>query len=36
MPNWKPGRQSGQDVRVRFVLPIKFALNNQSPPQNQK
>lgn len=36
MPNWKPGRQSGQDVRVRFVLPIKFSLNNQSPPENQK
>ena len=25
-PNWKPGRQADEDVRVRFVLPIKFAL----------
>ena len=33
MPKWKPGKQSGQDVRVRFVLPIKFSLNNQSAPQ---
>ena len=25
-PNWQPGRQAGEDVRVRFVLPIKFKL----------
>jgi len=24
MPNWIPGRHNGEDVRVKFVLPIKF------------
>ena len=27
MPNWNPGRQNGQNVRVQFVLPIKFILH---------
>jgi len=27
MPSWKPGRQNGKPVFVRFVLPIKFKLN---------
>src|SRR5690606_1620725 len=27
MPPWKPGRQNGKPVFVRFVLPIKFKLN---------
>lgn len=26
MPKWRPGKQSGQPVRVRFNLPIVFAL----------
>lgn len=26
MPRWKPGRQAGRAVRVRYVLPIAFAL----------
>ncbi|WP_375445682.1 energy transducer TonB [uncultured Fibrella sp.] len=26
MPRWKPGRQSGRPVRVRFTLPITFTL----------
>lgn len=26
MPNWTPGKQKGQNVRVSFNLPIKFAL----------
>lgn len=26
MPNWKPGKQNGRAVRVRFVLPLKFVL----------
>jgi len=26
MPPWKPGKQNGKAVRVRFVLPIKFML----------
>lgn len=24
MPNWKPGSQDGQPVRVQFVVPIKY------------
>jgi protein TonB len=27
MPKWKPGRQNGKSVFVRFVLPIRFKLN---------
>lgn len=27
MPNWKPGKQNGKAVNVRFVLPVKFKLN---------
>ncbi|MDD3788470.1 MAG: M56 family metallopeptidase [Petrimonas sp.] len=26
MPNWKPGTQRGQNVRVRFTLPVVFRL----------
>lgn len=26
MPNWKPGRQQGNAVKVRYTLPIKFRL----------
>jgi len=26
MPKWKPGRQSGRAVRVKFTMPIMFAL----------
>lgn len=26
MPPWKPGKQNGKPVRVRFVLPVKFVL----------
>ena len=25
-PKWVPGKQNGEPVRVRFVLPIKFNL----------
>ncbi|MEX2235359.1 MAG: energy transducer TonB [Cyclobacteriaceae bacterium] len=28
-PKWIPGKQSGKQVRVRFVMPIKFNLNNK-------
>ena len=27
MPNWTPGEQDGKKVKVRFNLPIRFALN---------
>lgn len=26
MPRWKPGKQNGRAVKVRFVVPIKFVL----------
>ncbi|MGY6560934.1 MAG: TonB family protein [Luteibaculaceae bacterium] len=26
MPNWKPGKQDGRAVRVRFTMPIRFVL----------
>ena len=26
MPKWKPGRQLGKAVRVKFVLPVNFRL----------
>ena len=27
MPNWEPGKQRGEKVRVRFTLPVTFRLN---------
>jgi protein TonB len=27
MPPWKPGKQNGRNVNVRFILPLKFRLN---------
>lgn len=27
MPNWKPGKQRGKNVRVKFTLPVAFKLN---------
>ena len=26
MPKWKPGKQGGKPVRVKFVLPVTFKL----------
>ncbi len=26
MPDWKPGKQDGEAVRVRFTMPVKFTL----------
>ena len=28
MPNWKPGMQRGQNVNVRFTIPVSFRLDN--------
>lgn len=30
MPKWNPGKQRGQEVRVKYVLPISFRLNNDN------
>jgi protein TonB len=27
MPKWKPGKQRGKPVRVKYVLPVVFRLN---------
>lgn len=34
MPNWSPGEQKGEPVRVRFTLPISFRIdcNEDIPP----
>ncbi len=29
MPNWKPGMQRGEAVRVRFTLPIVYRLRDE-------
>jgi len=26
MPKWKPGKQSGKNVRVQFSMPVKFVM----------
>lgn len=31
MPAWKPGKQRGQAVNVRYTLPVVFRLNNKEP-----
>ncbi len=33
MPNWTPGKQRGELVRVRFTLPVTFKLNNDASKQ---
>jgi TonB family protein len=33
MPAWKPGRQRGENVRVQYNLPIRFALPPPPPPK---
>jgi len=35
MPKWMPGKKQGQDVRVRFTLPVQFRLPDQTPPAGQ-
>ncbi len=34
MPNWTPGKQHGENVRVSFNLPIKFKLDEEKPEKN--
>ena len=33
MPNWTPGKQKGEPVRVRFTLPVTFRLSGDAPKQ---
>jgi periplasmic protein TonB len=30
MSAWEPGKEDGQDVRVRFNMPIRFTLNDKN------
>ena len=36
MPNWKPGKQRGKEVRVRFTLPVSFRLSGGSTDKAQE
>ncbi len=36
MPNWTPGRQSGKVVRVKYTVPITFALTGESTVKKEK
>ena len=36
MPNWIPGRQNGQPVRVKYSLPITFRLMSDNESSNVK
>ena len=31
MPKWKPGKQRGDAVRVRYIIPIRFVLDEEKP-----
>ncbi len=31
MPKWKPGRQRGKEVRVRYTIPVMFRLQKSEP-----
>lgn len=33
MPKWSPGMQNGHTVRVQYMVPIRYMLNNDTPPQ---
>lgn len=36
MPKWSPGRQAGKPVRVKFVLPVNFRLQDVVTPSSKK
>jgi TonB family protein len=36
MPNWTPGEQRGQTVRVKYTLPINFKLDSEKKAENTK
>lgn len=36
MPAWKPGKQRGQAVNVRYTLPLEFRLDNKPLPEEKK
>jgi TonB family protein len=36
MPHWKPGKQNGRVVSVRYIVPVKFRLADPQPKKNEK
>lgn len=36
MPKWKPGKQRGKAVNVRFTVPVMFRLANPEPPKAEE
>jgi TonB family protein len=36
MPDWIPGKHEGKNVRVQFVMPIRFSLGNESEEKKQE
>lgn len=36
MPNWIPGKQRGQNVRVQFNLPVRFKLDSKAVSEKEK
>ena len=36
MPQFKPGKQSGKPVRVRYLIPIMFKLASPEPPKTKQ
>ncbi|MFW6019813.1 MAG: energy transducer TonB [Bacteroidales bacterium] len=36
MPKWRPGKQRGKAVRVRFNMPIRFKLEDQKTDESKK
>lgn len=36
MPPWKPGTQNGKAVKVQYIIPVKFYLENRAPLPKQK
>ncbi len=36
MPKWKPGKQRGEAVNVKFTVPVAFRLSNPEPPKAEE
>lgn len=36
MPTWKPGMQNGKNVRVSYLIPIKFSIQDDKPKKKKK
>ena len=36
MPQWKPGKQRGENVNVRFSVPVMFRLQGPAPSKGKE